>query len=160
MGSEEVMGIQWVKGRGTSAEGQVLHKPWGGQRGGGRLRGGDRCFALHGRGGRWDLGRVPNLYDGGTWSWGALPLGSRPPTQRRITGQRRLGEVRFVESAFWRETGRGKAGRSPAQRGRRGEKAAGSRRGAAATRRRGGRFTGGRGGPRWAVLGDPAARPP
>lgn len=155
MGSEEVMGIQWVKGRGTSAEGQGLHKPWGGQQGGEGGRG--RGFALHGRGGHWDLGRVLNLYDGGTWSWGVLPLGSRPPTQRRITGQRRLGEVRFVESAFWRETGRGKAGRSPAQRGRRGEKAAGSRRGAAATRRRGGRFTGG---PRWAVLGDPAARPP
>lgn len=155
MGSEEVMGIQWVKGRGTSAEGQGLHKPWGGQQGGEGGRG--RGFALHGRGVHWDLGRVPNRYDGGTWSWGALPLGSRPPTQRRITGQRRLGEVRFVESAFWRETGRGKAGRSPAQRGRRGEKAAGSRRGAAATRRRGGRFTGG---PRWAVLGDPAARPP
>lgn len=34
MGSEEVMGIQWVKGRGTSAEGQGLHKPWGGQQGG------------------------------------------------------------------------------------------------------------------------------
>lgn len=69
MGSEEVMGIQWVKGRGTSAEGQGLHKPWGGQQGGEGGRG--RGFALHGRGGHWDLGRVPNLYDGGTWSWGA-----------------------------------------------------------------------------------------